>query len=166
MRMRVGWFNVENLFTRYAFGNPLSEALPYDRQVIAVGVTAVDRGTDGADGNIALAGMQRDNTARVILDKYFEPERLCAIIDAKYALIKEDLATDPFPHRRVTSPDDRDYADIVESMKKFVRARRGSTSRQALQPQWSAALSLAALRPSHAKALSNSNILLALTRPP
>ncbi|MBL8311253.1 MAG: endonuclease/exonuclease/phosphatase family protein [Burkholderiales bacterium] len=68
MRMRVGWFNVENLFTRYAFGNPVSEALPYDRQVIAVGVTAVDRGTDGADGNIALAGMQRDNTARVILD--------------------------------------------------------------------------------------------------
>ncbi|MBS0314406.1 MAG: hypothetical protein IT523_05825 [Burkholderiales bacterium] len=68
MRMRVGWFNVENLFTRYAFGNPISEALPYDRQVIAVGVTAVDRGTDGADGNIALAGMQRDNTARAILD--------------------------------------------------------------------------------------------------
>ncbi|WP_156863005.1 endonuclease/exonuclease/phosphatase family protein [Casimicrobium huifangae] len=66
--MRVAWFNVENLFTRYAFGNPVSEALPYDRQVIAVGVTAVDRGTDGADGNIALAGMQRDNTARVILD--------------------------------------------------------------------------------------------------
>ncbi|HQD66538.1 MAG TPA: endonuclease/exonuclease/phosphatase family protein [Casimicrobium huifangae] len=66
--MRVAWFNVENLFTRYAFGNPVSEVLPYDRQVIAVGVTAVDRGTDGADGNIALAGMQRDNTARVILD--------------------------------------------------------------------------------------------------
>jgi len=66
--MRVAWFNVENLFTRYAFGTPVSEALPYDRQVIAVGVTAVDRGTDGADGNIALAGMQRDNTARVILD--------------------------------------------------------------------------------------------------
>ena len=66
--MRVAWFNVENLFTRYAFGSPHSEAMPYDRQVIAVGVTAVDRGTDGADGNIALAGMQRDNTARVILD--------------------------------------------------------------------------------------------------
>ena len=61
--MRVAWFNVENLFTRYAFGNPVSEALPYDRQVIAVGVTAVDRGTDGADGNIALAGMQRDMDA-------------------------------------------------------------------------------------------------------
>ena len=66
--MRVAWFNVENLFTRYAFGSPHSEAMPYDRQVIAIGVTAVDRGTDGADGNIALAGMQRDNTARVILD--------------------------------------------------------------------------------------------------
>lgn len=66
--MRVAWFNVENLFTRYAFGSPHSDAMPYDRQVIAIGVTAVDRGTDGSDGNIALAGMQRDNTARVILD--------------------------------------------------------------------------------------------------
>ena len=33
-----------------------------------MGVTAVDRGTNGADGDVALAGMQRDNTARVILD--------------------------------------------------------------------------------------------------
>lgn len=69
MQMRVGWFNVENLFTRYAFATPDAEGLPYDRQVIAVGVTALDRGAGGdGEANVALAGMQRDNTARVILD--------------------------------------------------------------------------------------------------
>jgi spore coat protein CotH len=62
-------------------------------------------------------------TARIILDKYFEPRRLCASIDARYALIKEDLLADPFPHRRVTNPDDQSYDDIVESMKRFVRQR-------------------------------------------
>jgi hypothetical protein len=75
MKMRVGWFNVENLFTRYAFAGPDADGLSYDRQVIAVGVTALDRGA-GSEGeaNIALAGMQRDNTARVILDT--EPDVL------------------------------------------------------------------------------------------
>ncbi len=70
MQMRVAWFNVENLFTRYAFAQPDAEGLAYDRQVIAVGVTSLDRasGSNGGEGNIALAGMQRDNTARVILD--------------------------------------------------------------------------------------------------
>lgn len=69
MQMRVAWFNVENLFTRYAFAHPDAEGLSYDRQVIAVGVTALDHGAGAAgDANIALAGMQRDNTARVILD--------------------------------------------------------------------------------------------------
>jgi endonuclease/exonuclease/phosphatase family metal-dependent hydrolase len=73
--MRVAWFNVENLFTRYAFAQPDAEGLPYDRQVIAVGVTAIERGAGSAgEGNVALAGMQRDNTARVILD--MEPDVL------------------------------------------------------------------------------------------
>jgi len=62
-------------------------------------------------------------TARMMLERYFEPERLCGIIDAKYALIRQDLRNDPFPHRRVTNPDDRDYGDVVESMKSFVRKR-------------------------------------------
>ncbi len=79
----------------------------------------------------ALLKRYRD-TARIILDKYFEPERLCAIIDAKYALIKADLAADPFPHRRVTNPDDRNYDDIVASMKTFVR-KRYATARQQLE---------------------------------
>jgi spore coat protein CotH len=81
----------------------------------------------------ALLQRYRD-TARIILDKYFEPERLCAIIDAKYALIKADLAADPFPHRRVTNPEDQSYEDIVASMKKFVRNRYTSARQQLANP--------------------------------
>lgn len=72
--------------------------------------------------------------ARIILDKYFEPERLCSIIDARYALIKEDLAADPFPHRRVTNPEDRSYDDIVRSIKAFVRKRYASADQQLKNP--------------------------------
>ncbi len=81
----------------------------------------------------ALLQRYRD-TARIILDKYFEPERLCAIIDAKYALIKADLAADPFPHRRVTNPDDRNYDDVIASMKTFVRKRYSTASQQLANP--------------------------------
>ncbi len=73
-------------------------------------------------------------TARIILDKYFEPDRLCAIIDARYALIKDELAADPFPHRRVTNPDDQTYNDVVASMKKFVRKRYGTARQQLDNP--------------------------------
>ena len=79
----------------------------------------------------ALLKRYRD-TARIILDKYFEPERLCAIIDAKYALIKADLTADPFPHRRVTNPGEQSYEEIVASMKTFVR-KRYTTARQQLE---------------------------------
>jgi CotH kinase protein len=72
--------------------------------------------------------------ARTILDKYFEPERLCAILDAKYALIKDDLAADPFPHVRVTNPNDRDYDAIVASMKEFVRKRYAMARQQLENP--------------------------------
>jgi hypothetical protein len=74
------------------------------------------------------------DTARVVLDKYFEPERLCAAIDAEYALIKEDLKTDPFPHRRITNPGDRSYDDIVASMKQFVRKRYATAVEQLENP--------------------------------
>ena len=79
----------------------------------------------------ALLKRYRD-TARIILDKYFEPERLCAIIDAKYALIKDDLRADPFPHRRVTNPGEQSYEEIIASMKTFVR-QRYTTARQQLE---------------------------------
>jgi hypothetical protein len=68
--------------------------------------------------------------ARAILDKSFEPERLCRAIDAKYKLIKDDLEKDPFPHRRATVPGDRSYDDIVESMKAFVRKRHATAVKQ------------------------------------
>ncbi len=72
--------------------------------------------------------------ARSILDHSFEPERLCGIIDAKYELIKQDLQSDPFPHRRATVPSDQDYNDIVESMKVFVRKRYASAKQQLENP--------------------------------
>jgi spore coat protein CotH len=74
------------------------------------------------------------DAARTILDKYFEPERLCAIIDARYALIKKDLLADPFPHRRATNPGDQSYDDIVASMKQFVRKRYTSARQQLENP--------------------------------
>jgi spore coat protein CotH len=72
--------------------------------------------------------------ARKILDKSFEPERLCKVIDAKYKLIADDLKTDPCPHRRATVPDDRSYDDIVDSMKAFVRKRYASATEQLDKP--------------------------------
>ena len=72
--------------------------------------------------------------ARTILDKSFEPERLCAIIDAKYKLIRKDLETDPFPPRRATVPTDRSYDDIVASQKEFVRKRYASALQQLKEP--------------------------------
>ena len=72
--------------------------------------------------------------ARKILDKSFEPERLCQVIDTKYELIKEDLKTDPFPHRRATVPGDRSYDQIVDSMKAFVRKRSSSAVEQLENP--------------------------------
>ena len=69
-----------------------------------------------------------------ILEKYFEPERLCAKIDAKYVLIKDDLDADPFPHQRITNPRDRNYEDIVASMKVFVRKRYALAQKQLANP--------------------------------
>ncbi|MEO2018080.1 MAG: CotH kinase family protein [Fuerstiella sp.] len=72
--------------------------------------------------------------ARAILDKYFQPERLCGIIDANYDLIKEDLQSDPFPHQRVTVAGDRGYDGIVESIKTFMRKRYVSAAEQLDNP--------------------------------
>jgi spore coat protein CotH len=72
--------------------------------------------------------------ARAILDKYFEPERLCAVIDAKYTLLKADLLADPFPHHRITNPGERNYDDVVGSMKKFVRQRYALAQKQLDDP--------------------------------
>jgi len=73
-------------------------------------------------------------TAQSILDTYFEPKRLCALLDARYALIKDDLARDPFPQRRITNPEDRSYDDVVDSMKEFIRKRYVTARRQLEDP--------------------------------
>ncbi len=72
--------------------------------------------------------------AELILVKYFEPERLCAVIDAKYDLIRNDLASDPFPHRRITNPEDRSDDDIIAAMKAFVRKRYATALQQLDNP--------------------------------
>ena len=69
-----------------------------------------------------------------VLEKYFEPKRLCAILDARYKLIKADLLADPFPHRRVTNPEDQNYDGIVASMKKFIHNRYASARKQLQTP--------------------------------
>jgi hypothetical protein len=75
----------------------------------------------------------RDIAGR-ILEKHFKPEKLNRLIDAKYQLIKNDLLQDPFPHRRVTNPQDKDYASIVESMKQFVHKRYATARAQLNSP--------------------------------
>ncbi len=72
--------------------------------------------------------------AAKILEKYFQPERLCGVLDAKYSLIREDLQRDPFPHRRVTSRTDRNYDDVVQSMREFIHARYASAKAQLATP--------------------------------
>ncbi len=74
------------------------------------------------------------NTTERILNAHFEPEKLCAQIDQKYALISNDLKKDPFPHRRVTVPTDRNYDDVVASLKEFVRKRFTSAQEQLQNP--------------------------------
>lgn len=80
-----------------------------------------------------LLARYRESALR-ILKQFFEPDRLCAIVDAKYRLIKNDLRRDPFPHRRVTNPDDRSYDDIVSSIKDFVRKRYATALGQLENP--------------------------------
>ena len=72
--------------------------------------------------------------ARTILEQYFNPERLCGVIDANYKLIHEDLQSDPFPHQRAVVPGDRGYDEIVESIKTFMRKRFSSALEQLDNP--------------------------------
>lgn len=72
--------------------------------------------------------------AREILETYFKPEHICSVIDKQYALIAEDLKSDPFPKRRVTSQQNEDYDDIVASMKDFMRKRYALARTQLANP--------------------------------
>ena len=68
------------------------------------------------------------------LETYFKPQNLSERLDGKYRLIKDDLKDDPFPKRRVTSPKDENYDDIVDSMKTFFHNRYESAKMQLLNP--------------------------------
>jgi len=63
--------------------------------------------------------------ARADLDRYFEPAALGARLDALYAQIAGDLASDPFPHARLTSrdTDTMGYPGIIADLKAFMRVR-------------------------------------------
>jgi len=80
--------------------------------------------------NPELLKRYREHADR-ILEQHFTPSKLNARFDGLYSLLKEDLKKDPFPHRRVTNPTDRNYESIVESIKAFVE-RRYETARQQL----------------------------------
>ncbi|MEO2008243.1 MAG: CotH kinase family protein [Pirellulaceae bacterium] len=69
--------------------------------------------------------------ADTILERYFHPNVLLPKVDELYARIKDDLAADPFPHRRVTNPADQDYEGVIASIKQFVK-RRYKTARAQL----------------------------------
>jgi len=72
--------------------------------------------------------------ATEILEDQFQPEQICESIDRKYKLIEPHLAADPFPKQRATVPGDVGYAQIVESMKRFMRRRFSTAEQQLAQP--------------------------------
>ena len=69
-----------------------------------------------------------------ILESHFNPQQLCNTIDAKFALIRNDLKNDPYPKRRVTVPTDEGYEDIVDSMKQFIQKRYANAKTQLANP--------------------------------
>ena len=72
--------------------------------------------------------------AKKILEKHFQPDKLCQVFEEKYNLIKADLEKDPFPHQRATVPTDKNYEDILVSIKKFVRKRYSPALQQLTHP--------------------------------
>jgi len=68
--------------------------------------------------------------ASVILETWFRPEVLIPKLQALHALIRTDLAQDPYPHSRVTVPSDRSYEDVIASMEQFIRVRYASARAQ------------------------------------
>ncbi len=77
---------------------------------------------DRINSNEALLKKYR-RFAKVILERHFQPDLLCARFDEKFELIKNDLAGDPFPHHRATVPGETNYEQVLHSIKDFVRKR-------------------------------------------
>ena len=90
--------------------------------------------------------------AKEVLEKYFTPDRLTQAIDKKYALIKDHLKDDPFPKVRATVPTDKNYDQIVESLKSFVRKRYQAAKGQLADP------GQRPTKPTRAKSLAGGNV--------
>ena len=69
-----------------------------------------------------------------ILQQYFEPSILIPKLNALHELLRKQLELDPFPHRRMTHPQDKDYEDIVASMRAFIQYRYALARQQLDQP--------------------------------
>jgi len=69
-----------------------------------------------------------------ILEKHFKPKKLHRQFDELHALIRDDLAKDTFPSRRVTNPNDKGYEDILNKLKQFTTKRYQLARRQLDQP--------------------------------
>ena len=80
-----------------------------------------------------LAQQYRDH-AKDYVARYFAPAILNARLDALYAQIATDLATDPYPASRITNPDANGYPGIIADQKAFVQ-RRYDTARSQLGVQ-------------------------------
>lgn len=61
--------------------------------------------------------------ANDILETWFRPDILVPKLRALHELIREPLAEDPFPVRRVTVPSDTNVEDMLASMESFIRRR-------------------------------------------
>ncbi len=98
--------------------------------------------------NPELLARYRQN-ADLILEEYFHPDRLLPKLDELFDRIKDDLVNDPFPHVRVTNPDDKNYESIVESIKDFVRLRYQTARAQLDNPGPRPPLERSAVRPGN-----------------
>jgi|TARA_B100001971_G_scaffold76283_1_gene70309 hypothetical protein len=72
--------------------------------------------------------------ADAILETHFKPEKLHRRFDSLHALIRNDLANDPFPKRRITNQDDKGYEDILNKFKQFTTKRYQLARSQLDQP--------------------------------
>jgi len=86
---------------------------------------------------VADAGWLADyrRTAAEVLEAYFRPDDLGAHLDALYAQAAPHLADDPFPHVRVTNPEDESYEQVVAALEGFMRKRYDRAKAELADPK-------------------------------
>jgi hypothetical protein len=117
---------VENVSVRFKGNSSSNPKQPHKRSFLIK--------FDGYDKDRRFFGLRQASFDNGVQFGSLFSEPIITDIDAKYQLIKDDLKTDPFPHRRATVPGDRSYDDIVDSMKAFVRKRYTSAVQQLEKP--------------------------------